>query len=78
MMLTNEKVLEISKSFLDTDDTYEVVMTSHGYTLLDGKDRQREWDQAAMSVLTVEQGVTVRGHHNLGGIVGIQKRFGDF
>ena len=48
MMLTNEKVLEVFKPFFDADDTYEVVMTSRGYTLLNGEDGQSEWDQATM------------------------------
>lgn len=42
-MLTNEKVLEVFKDFLSADDTYEVVMTSRGYTVLNGEDGQEEW-----------------------------------
>lgn len=42
-MLTFEKVLEVFKNYLTEDDMYEVIFTSHGYTLLEW-DRQRgEW-----------------------------------
>ena len=37
-MLTFEKVLEVFSDYLDDDEMYEVVFTSHGYTLL-------EWDR---------------------------------
>ena len=37
-MLTFEKVLEVFNDYLDDDEMYEVVFTSHGYTLL-------EWDR---------------------------------
>lgn len=33
-MLTFEKVLDIFKAYLDKDPLYEVVQTSHGYTLM--------------------------------------------
>jgi len=34
-MLTFEKVLEVFKDYLAADGMYEVVMTSHGYTVLE-------------------------------------------
>ena len=37
-MLTFEKVLEVFNDYLEDDEMYEVVFTSHGYTLL-------EWDR---------------------------------
>ena len=33
-MLTFEKVLEVFQAYLDDDPLYEVVQTSHGYTLM--------------------------------------------
>ena len=39
-MLTFEKVLEVFKDYLTEDTRYEIVMTSHGYTVL-------EWDSSA-------------------------------
>ncbi len=39
-MLTFEKVMEVFKDYLDEDTRYEIVMTSHGYTVL-------EWDSGA-------------------------------
>ena len=33
-MLTFEKVLEVFQAYLDDDSLYEVVQTSHGYTLM--------------------------------------------
>ena len=39
-MLTFEKVMEVFKDYLTEDTRYEIVMTSHGYTVL-------EWDSSA-------------------------------
>ena len=39
-MLTFEKVMEVFKDYLAEDTRYEIVMTSHGYTVL-------EWDSKA-------------------------------
>lgn len=36
-MLTFEKVLKVFGDYLNADDMYEIVLTSHGYTVL-------EWD----------------------------------
>ena len=33
-MLTFEKVLKVFQAYLDDDPLYEVVQTSHGYTLM--------------------------------------------
>lgn len=40
-MLTNEKVLNVFADYLQKDEDYEVVLTSHGYTVM-GWDRQRQ------------------------------------
>ena len=39
-MLTFEKVMEVFQDYLAEDTRYEIVMTSHGYTVL-------EWDSSA-------------------------------
>lgn len=36
-MLTFEKVLDVFKDYFADDDMYEIIMTSHGYTVM-------EWD----------------------------------
>ena len=33
-MLTFEKILKVFQAYLDDDPLYEVVQTSHGYTLM--------------------------------------------
>ena len=42
-MLTFEKVLEVFDDYLDDDEMYEVVFTSHGYTLLEWDRQCGEW-----------------------------------
>ena len=42
-MLTFEKVLEVFKDYLASDDMYEIVMTSHGYTMLEWDCRMGDW-----------------------------------
>jgi len=41
-MLTFEKVLDVFQSFL-SKDVYEIVSTSHGYTILEWDSRAQEW-----------------------------------
>lgn len=45
-MLTNEKVLEVFSNYLSQDPDYEVVMTSHGYTLMYWNEPGQEWNDA--------------------------------
>lgn len=45
-MLTFEKVLEVFADYLDSDDMYEIVMTSHGYAVLEWDNRQEDWTNA--------------------------------
>ena len=45
-MLTFEKVLEVFKDYLDADGMYEVVMTSHGYTVLEWDAQLDDWTGA--------------------------------
>ena len=42
-MLTFEKVLEAFDDYLRQDPLYEVVMTSHGYTLMAWEPRKGQW-----------------------------------
>lgn len=42
-MLTFEKVLEVFKDYLAEDTRYEIVMTSHGYTVLEWDSRANTW-----------------------------------
>ncbi len=42
-MLTFEKVLEVFKDYLVEDTRYEIVMTSHGYTVLEWDSRANTW-----------------------------------
>ena len=43
LMLTFEKVLEVFKDYLAEDARYEVVMTSHGYTVLEWDSKANTW-----------------------------------
>ncbi len=42
-MLTFDKVLEVFKDYLAEDTRYEIVMTSHGYTVLEWDSRANTW-----------------------------------
>lgn len=45
-MLTFEKVLDVFKAYLDKDPLYEVVQTSHGYTLMAWEPHRNNWYSA--------------------------------
>ena len=45
-MLTFEKVLKVFQAYLDDDPLYEVVQTSHGYTLMAWEPHQNDWYSA--------------------------------
>ena len=45
-MLTFEKVLKVFQSYLDDDPLYEVVQTSHGYTLMAWEPHRNDWYSA--------------------------------
>lgn len=47
-MLTYEKVLSVFEAYLQTDDAYDVVMTKHGYTVLNGDAGRRELYEALL------------------------------
>lgn len=42
-MLTFEKVMEVFKDYLTADTRYEIVLTSHGYTVLEWDSRANTW-----------------------------------
>lgn len=42
-MLTFEKVMEVFKEYLAEDNRYEIVMTSHGYTVLEWDSKANTW-----------------------------------
>jgi len=42
-MLTFEKVLSVFDEYLQQDPLYEVVLTSHGYTLMAWEPRRNQW-----------------------------------
>ena len=43
LMLTFEKVLDVFTDYLQQDPLYEVVLTSHGYTLMAWEPRKNQW-----------------------------------
>ena len=45
-MLTFEKVLKVFQAYLDGDPLYEVVQTSHGYTLMAWEPHRNDWYSA--------------------------------
>ena len=42
-MLTNEKVLDVFRNYLSQDPEYEVILTSHGYTVMCWNSKGEEW-----------------------------------
>lgn len=47
-MLTFEKVLEVFKDYLQQDPLYEVISTSHGYTLMAWEPERSQWYSAEL------------------------------
>lgn len=45
-MLTYEKILDVFEDYLQKDPLYEIVSTSHGYTLLAWEPHRGEWYNA--------------------------------
>lgn len=45
-MLTFEKVMEVFANYLQQDPFYEVVLTSHGYTLMAWEPERNQWYSA--------------------------------
>ncbi len=47
-MLTFEKVLAVFDEYLQQDPLYEVILTSHGYTLMAWEPERNEWYSAEL------------------------------
>lgn len=47
-MLTFEKILQVFEGILRQDPLYEVVSTSHGYTLLGWDEHRHQWYSAEL------------------------------
>lgn len=47
-MLTFEKVLAVFKDYLNKDKRYEILMTSHGYTVMEWDSKQQDWADAQL------------------------------
>ncbi len=45
-MLTFENILKVFQAYLEDDPLYEVVQTSHGYTLMAWEPHQNDWYSA--------------------------------
>ena len=45
-MLTFENILKVFQAYLDDDPLYEVVQTSHGYTLMAWEPHRNDWYSA--------------------------------
>ena len=54
-MLTFEKVLKVFQAYLDDDPLYEVVQTSHGYTLMAWEPHRNDWYSAEIQKTPEEQ-----------------------
>ena len=53
-MLTFEKVLEVFQAYLDDDPLYEVVQTSHGYTLMAWEPHRNDWYSAEIQRIIIQ------------------------
>ena len=42
-MCIRDRVLEVFQAYLDDDPLYEVVQTSHGYTLMAWEPHRNDW-----------------------------------
>lgn len=47
-MLTFEKVLEVFTDYLQRDPLYEIISTSHGYTLMAWEPERNQWYNAEL------------------------------
>lgn len=47
-MLTFGKVIEVFRDYLSEDNMYEIVSTSHGYTVLEWDSQCEEWTGAKL------------------------------
>ena len=54
-MLTFEKILKVFQAYLDDDPLYEVVQTSHGYTLIAWAPHRNYWYRAEIQKMILCQ-----------------------
>ena len=54
-MLTFENILKVFQAYLEDDPLYEVVQTSHGYTLMAWEPHQNDWYSAEIQKTPEEQ-----------------------
>ncbi len=60
-MLTFEKVLDVFQPFL-SEGVYEIVSTSHGYTILEWDSRCHEWISVKLCVTPDDMAETLLEH----------------
>ncbi len=60
-MLTFEKVLDVFQPFL-SEGVYEVVSTSHGYTILEWDSRAQEWISVKLCATPDDMAETLLEH----------------
>ena len=58
-MLTFEKVLNVFRQFLSENEIYEIVQTSHGYTVLEWDSCAKEWISVKLCATPEEMAETL-------------------
>ncbi len=58
-MLTYERIFDVFKQFLEENGIYEIVQTSHGYTILEWDARGKEWIGATLCSTPEEMAETL-------------------
>ncbi len=48
LVLTFENVMEVFKDYLDEDNMYEIVETSHGYTIMEWDSKMEDWSDSRL------------------------------
>ncbi len=48
LALTFENVMEVFKDYLDEDNMYEIVSTSHGYTIMEWDSKMEDWSDSRL------------------------------
>ncbi len=48
LVLTFENVMEVFKDYLDGDEMYEIVSTSHGYTIMEWDSKMEDWSDSRL------------------------------
>ena len=58
-MLTFEKILSVFEQFLSENGIYEIVQTSHGYTVLEWDSCAKEWINVKLCATPEEMAETL-------------------